>query len=514
MKPILLCLFTQTLIHPLMAQDRWPLPDAPLRMVIPDAKAFEASLTGSYRSFLEAKPKPGDPVVAAWRKSRVGSKLEDQWSKFSESLGLDWTQIQKLQPRSMALAILQVGHLEAVLVIDTPLAQVPFKLPEGESRTQGGIPYAFVKAGAADASEDPDSRMGLAWARMGSQLILATSERALKLAIQEAQAGRGFKPPLPGLISMELDLDALRKDRYFKREFLFAEGPEKGRIHTALRQENGHLIEIREGLGAGKDEIRSGVFRFEAPGAATCGWEPEGKVFWPTFRRALLDPVPAPSDTPQPTIQSLPAAGQGSTDRYAVNFTHGRPAAAGAWEAGDLAPWQVLLAAHPIKSWGYWVDERSSHPSSRRMVFPWPKEQDTAFLECCRATAARRSNLATVSTLGEIKEIRVGPGLPALALRRTGNFLWVASAARDLEQVPTPSPEADLVRWASLDLDAVRREGPRWEKVEGPARPEQVRPLSDRVMGLLGWMPQTHSLHLERRKTPQGWREVLRFVEK
>jgi hypothetical protein len=62
-----------------------------------------------------------------------------------------------------------------------------------------------------------------------------------------------------------------------------------------------------------------------------------------------------------------------------------------------------------------------------------------------------------------------------------------------------------------VDLRALRAEGPRWEKAEGPAAPEETRPLSDRILGLLGWMPRTTSLAVERRRTATGWSETLVF---
>jgi hypothetical protein len=57
----------------------------------------------------------------------------------------------------------------------------------------------------------------------------------------------------------------------------------------------------------------------------------------------------------------------------------------------------------------------------------------------------------------------------------------------------------------------VRAEGGRWQKAEGPASPERIRPFSDRVLGLLGWMPKTRSFSVERRKTAQGWTERVVF---
>ena len=61
-----------------------PLPDAPVRVVIPDVKAFDAALTGAYRRFAIGKPRTGDPLVSSWRKTQVGSKLEDQWARFAK----------------------------------------------------------------------------------------------------------------------------------------------------------------------------------------------------------------------------------------------------------------------------------------------------------------------------------------------------------------------------------------------------------------------------------------------
>ncbi len=489
----------------LQAQVPLPLPDGPVRLVIPEASALDAALKGGYREFLNGEPREGDPLVAAWRRTQVGTKLEDQWGRLAGDLPWTWDTIRKLQPKSVGLAILEVGHLEAVLVIETPLAQLPVALPRGQARTHGGVAYALVAKGAADGSEDKDRRMGLAWARMGNRLILATSERALKLAVDEALAGRGFAAPLAGLVSMELNLEALRRDRYFRREFPFPEGPEKGRIRAALRKENGQMVEVREGA----NEPRKGVFSFSGAGFAAAGWQAEGEAFWPTFRRACLEPVPVLVDEPVAAVAPLPLAGpQVGEDRYAVDFTKPKARVGGAKsEEGDLAPWKTLLARQPITSWGYAL----SPDGARRVVFPWPATLDAEFLEACRATVARRAGRATVRKVGDVQEVRVGPELPALALRRTGGLLWVGASARDLKDLPEPRAEADLIRWAQVDLASARAESKRWAKVEGPARPEQVRPLSDRVLGLLGWMPATRSLRVERHRTSAGWTETVTF---
>lgn len=483
-----------------------PLPEAPVRLLIPNVAAFDAVLKGPTRAFLRSSPKPGDPVVAAFRRTQVGTKLEAQWTRFSGDLALDWEGIRKLQTRALGLALLDVGHLEAVLVLDTPLAALPASFPSGERKSHGGQPYAFVTPGAADHSEDPERRMGLAWARRGSLLIIATSERALLLALDRAQAAKPGPEPLAGLASLDLDLDALRTDRYFRREFLFPPGPETGTLRAALRVEQGHLVEVREGQG----EPRSGVFTFEAPGAAASGWEPQGTAFWGTFRRALLEPMPTLSDKPQAALASLPAAEAGNEDRYSVDLTRpralpGQPP----WEEGDLAPWRTLLARQPIPQWGFWVGP----DGSRRMVFPWPEALDGEFTERCRTSLARRAGRTTLARTPEGAELRIGPGLPVLALRRTGGFLWVGRSLQDLQGATTPAPDASLVRWAKVDLGAVRAEGARWAQVEGPARPEQVRPFSDRVLGLLGWFPATRSLSVERRRTASGsgWTERIVF---
>jgi hypothetical protein len=489
----------------LQAQAPLPLPEGPVRLVIADAVALDAALKGGYREFLEGESREGDPLVAAWRRTQVGTKLEDQWGRLAKDLPWTWATIRKLQPKAIGIALLEVGHLEAVLVIETPLAILPLTLPRGQARTHGGVAYTLVAKGAADGSEEKDRRMGLAWTRMGNRLILATSERALQRSVDEALAGRGFTAPLPGLVAMELNLDALRRDRYFRREFLFPEGPEKGRIRAALHLENGQLVEMRQGAG----EARNGVYSFPVTGFAAAGWQAEGEAFWPTFRRACLEPIPTLAEEPVAAVGPLPMAEpRAGEDRYAVDFTKPKMTAGSSnSEAGDLAPWKALLARQAVTSWGYAL----TADGARRLVFPWPANLDAEFLEACRATVARRAGRAMVQKVGDAQEIQVGPGLPALALRRTGALLWVGTSVRELKNLPEPRAEADLIRWAQVDLEAVRTESKRWAKVEGPARPEQVRPLSDRVLGLLGWMPATRVLRVERHRAGEGWSETVTF---
>jgi hypothetical protein len=190
-----------------------------------------------------------------------------------------------------------------------------------------------------------------------------------------------------------------------------------------------------------------------------------------------------------------------------VDLTQPPAQGAGRGEEGDLGPWKALLAKAPVPAWGYWV----SADGVRRLAFPWPAGLDAEFLECCRATEQRRAGRATVVRAGAVQEIQVGPGLPALALVRVGPVLWAGPSADSLRDLPGLRPDPALVRWAKLDLGAVRGERTRWEKAEGPARPETVRPLSDQVLGLLGWIPSIRTLAVERRRTAEGWEEQVVF---
>ena len=243
---------------------------------------------------------------------------------------------------------------------------------------------------------------------------------------------------------------------------------------------------------------------FDAPGAAASGWEAEGPTLWPALRAAVLEPIPVPSERPVPPLSALPAAAaQAAQDRYLVNLE--RPLARGesaAWEEGELALWRTLWTSAPLTGWG-WVVEGDG---SRRIVFPWPPERDQELVRLCRSTVERRAGRATLGVIGEAWQISVGPDLPAVALRRTGGYVWMAASARHLEAATAPRPSADVVRWARADLRALRGEAPRWEKAEGPAAPEQTRPLSDRILGLLGWNPR---YHLPGRRAPAQRRRLV-----
>jgi hypothetical protein len=347
--------------------------------------------------------------------------------------------------------------------------------------------------------------MGLCWAQSGGLLILATSERALKLTLADAAAGKLFAAPLAGLVSLELDLDVLRKDRYFRREFLWDEGPEQGRVHAALRLEGAQIVEVREGQGPSP----AGGARFEAAGAAAAGWESDGTTLWPALRAALLEPLPVLADKPLLSLAALPNAKRTETeDRYLVSLEK-PPFKAGEarYEAGELALWVELWAHQEIAGWGFAVDP----DGTRRLVFAWPEARDAELEALCRATVERRAGRSSVQSVAGAREIQVGPGLPAFALRRTGAYMWLGPSARALTSVATPKPSGDVVRWGRVDLGVVRAESERWAKVEGPGSPEQVRPFSDRILGLLAWMPATRALQVERSRTSSGWSERVVF---
>jgi hypothetical protein len=313
---------------------------------------------------------------------------------------------------------------------------------------------------------------------------------------------------MDGLVCMELNLDELRKDIYFKREFAFPAGPETGRLHAALRLQGGNLVEVRKGtLPESLLGFSGTAFRFDVGAAAVAGWETDGSRFWPTFRRALLDPEPSPSALPRPAVRPMPST-SGESDSYLVDFTKpGSPKSVGAWEEGDLAVWPDLLEG--VSSYGYSSQRLGKNSDIRRLVFPWPAAKDAEFLEACKASMARRHGRAAVRSIGDAQEVQVGPGLPALAIKRTGAFLWIAARADHLKDIHTPTEDPDLLRWAKLDLNAVREESPRWERFEGSS--DSDRPLSDRVLGLLGWSPDTTSITVQRKKFGDGWEETVVF---
>jgi hypothetical protein len=487
-----------------------PLPPSPIRLVIDDPAAFDAALTGRFREALSGSLPDGEPVAAGFRASRIGAKLEDQWGKFAKDLPWTWSEIRRLRPTSLGIAVLDIGALEAVLVVQTPLASLPLAPPSSVVRTHEGSTYNFVAAGAADepGAGDASRRAGLAWQLGGGRLILATSERAMKLALD---ASRSSAPPvemLAGLASLDLDMEKLAADRYFGREFLFGGSGARSHVRAALRLEGGRLVEVREGTGGSAALAAT----FAAPGAAAAGWLPLTRAdsLLDILRGALLEPVPSLSRMPLVASADLPPTkAQEAEDAYAVRIDKPRTTASGAssWEVGELDAWRKLLAANPPSGFGYDV----ARDGTRRVAFAWPKEKDADIARLIAATLTRRGARIDQREANDITEIRIGPGLPAIAWRRTGGFLWLGASAAALATVPTPQPAAELLRWGRLDLEAVAAEARRWESAEGPASPETIRPFSDRILGLLGWLPETKALSVERRKTVTGWTERVVF---
>jgi hypothetical protein len=125
------------------------------------------------------------------------------------------------------------------------------------------------------------------------------------------------------------------------------------------------------------------------------------------------------------------------------------------------------------------------------------------------ATLTRRGGLLTPTASGG--EYLVGPGLPALAFKRSGDFIWLGPSMSDLRSAPPITWSNEILRFSKLNLAAVRAEGARWARIEGPRSSDRVRPLSDRVLGLLGWMPSVRTLEVERRVTAAGFSERVVF---
>jgi hypothetical protein len=487
---------------PAVAAERpLPLPLAPVRLLVPDAAAFDRALTGRFRLALEGEAPADDPVVTAWRRTQVGTKLEDQWTRLSADLPWTWAQIRRLQPRRVGLALLDVAQLEAVLAIETPLAALPVEPPLGEQKQHAGIAYRLVARGAADGAED-ERRMGLAWARVEDRLLLATSERALVLALDASIQAAGFEPSLTGLVSVELDVDALRKDLYFRREFLFGATGESGVVRAALRLEDGRLVEVREGQSAEAASAR----RFDAAGLGA-GWEPEAEGLLRALRAGVLEPVTSLAERPVAPVEPLPLAKPDTEDRYLVDLRRPLSGSGPQNEEGELPYWRALLAARPAAGWAFAADA-----SGRlRVGFEWPAARDPELVALLRRTVERRAGRVAVANAGGATELRVGPDLAAAALRRTGSFVWIAADAASLAGAIEPVPASGVVRWARLDLRALRGESARWPRLEGPASPEEVRPFSDRLLGLLGWIPEVQALSVERRRDGERFQERLVF---
>lgn len=479
-----------------------PLPEAPVVLVSGDPAALDRALTGALRGALSGKSAPDDPVVKGLRQTRVGVKLDEQWALFAADLPLTWTEIAATKPTAFGVALLSAGNLEAVLALKTPLARLPFALPEGESRTRGGVSYAVVSRGAGD-ERTLDRRLGLAWARVDGALLVATSERALLLALDRAAAHQGYSPFLPGILSARLDLAALRSDRYFRREFLFSEGlegTESGVLLCALRQENGKLVEVREGEAPrGPAAPRWGT---DGRHVAAAGWETSGPRFPSALRRGLLEPVPSPAERPGLALKPLPDPNAAQGERYLVDLTKPVPAS-GEGDTAELPRWAAFLSALELQGWGWEIGA----DGARRLLVKVPPAKEAELVALAKASLTRRAGDATPSG----SRLDVGPALPGLAWARRGDWLWLAASEGALTGVPTPAPEADLVRWSRLDLDAVRAEKSAWNDAEGASFEGRVRPFSDRILGLLGWAPRTTTVTVERRQEGGRFRERVVF---
>jgi hypothetical protein len=482
-----------------------PLPEAPVVLVSTDPAALDRALSGGLRKALAGTAGADDPVTKGLRQTRVGGKLDEQWALFAGDLPLTWTEVAATRPTALGLALLSAGDLEAVLAVRTPLAKLPFDLPAGESRSRNGVPYALVSRGAGD-EKTLDRRIGLAWARVEGTLLLATSERALLLALDRAAAKKGYDAFLPGLVSARLDLAALRGDRYFRREFLFAEGlggTESGVVLCALREENGKLVEVREG----ESPRGPAAPRWATDGrrVAAAGWETSARRFPPALRRGLLEPVPVPAAKPGLGLKPLPDPNAAQGERYLVDLTKPVPPP-GEGDAAELPRWSAFLESLKLEGWGWEVGA----DGARRLLVKVPPAREAELRDLARATLARRAGAATPAD----GRFEVGPALPGLAWSRRGEWLWLAASESHLADVPAPAVDADLVRWSRLDLDTVRAEKGAWKDAEGAAFEGRVRPFSDRVLGLLGWAPKTTSVSVERRQEGDRFRERVVFASR
>jgi hypothetical protein len=482
-----------------------PLPDAPVVLVIPDASAFDAALGGGFRAALTGGLSEDDPVAAAWARTRVGAKLSAEWAKLGKDVSLDWNALLSLKPRALGLALLSTGNLEAVLALDTPLAELPLALPKGEAKTHRGAAYRLVAPGAGD-DKTGSRRIGLAWARVNGVLLFSTSEHALLLALDRAIDGKGVAPFLPGLASVRLDLPALRKDLYFRREFLFAEGrtgPPDGVLLAALRVENGRLVETREAALAEPGSRRAARWTFAGRDVAAAGWETDGARLQHALRRGLLEPVPSPPQRPVPERRALPDPAA-ANDRYLVDI--GVPMAAeGKGGEGELPRYGEVLAAAAKDGFGWEI----ASDGSRRLAIEAGPDLETKLTALAEETAARRAGRVTRGD----HALAVGANLPAFAWRRTGAWLWLAAKASDLDGVPEPRREKDVARWGRLTTAALAADGRLWTHAEGAFSPETTRPFSDRVLGLLGWAPRLAAIDVERRVDGARMLETVRFSE-
>jgi hypothetical protein len=477
-----------------------PLPDAPVVLRITDVSAFDRALTGGFRKALSGKLADADPAASAWKRTRVGGKLDAQWALFAADLPLSWPDVLSLRPTEIGFSLLSAGDLEAVLAVRTPLAALPVKLPAGSSRTHRGVTWHFVSRGAGDLKTQ-DRRIGLAWARTGDLLLVATSERAMLLAL-DGSPESARAPKLEGFAHLRLDMDRLSKDLYFRREFLFPEGrAAHGIVEAALRIEGETLVEIREGDGA--DGAAAARWKTEGRSVGAAGWESDGTRFFAALRRAFLEPLPGePQALPVPASKAIPSPDGAGDDRYLVDITRPAPAAGKAGE-GEIPGWTRFLADAHVDGWGWEIGDKGAV----RLLVVQPPAFDAPFLDLAVSTVRRHSGAAS----RDGGNLRVGPGLPALAIRRAGAALWIASRPEDLADVPEPALDPTLIRWGRVEASLVRSEGRAWTEAEGTFTPDATRPFSDRVLGLLGWAPSLQTVFVERHRLGSRFEEKLVF---
>ncbi len=211
---------------------------------------------------------------------------------------------------------------------------------------------------------------------------------------------------------------------------------------------------------------------------------------------------------PVQPLKPLPEPNATSPDRYLVDLT--KPfALSELGGTGELPQWAEALQPHVAAGFGWEI----GGSGARRIVIEAPAAFDARFASLAKATVERRAGFSA-ETKGEANatELFVGPGLPALAWKRSGGFLWIATSAADLAGVPEPKAEAGLARWSQLDLEAVRKAGTGWKAAEGAFSLDETRPFSDRVLGILGWMPKTSALTTERRFTAGAFSERVAFT--
>lgn len=471
-----------------------PLPDAPVLVVIPSPAAFGAALGGGLKGALEGTLAEGDPVLAAWRRTRVGAKLGGQWEAFGKDLPLTWKEISALRPSAVGLSLLSAGSLEAVLAIRTAAAALPLKLPAGSPREHRGIPYRLVAPGAGDGRKD-DRRMGLAWANARGVLLVATSERALQLSLDRLVAGTGPAPLPDGLVSMRLDLDALRKDRYFRREFPWdgTAVPTAGILRCALRIEGKDLVEVREGSGPAISPAPR--WPLAGRGTTASGWEPGAERLAAALRLGTVAPWPGSGPPRPPAAAPLPSAAI-ADQRYLVDLRQPGPAEGPAGEDPDAAAWRSLVAGLAPPGWGWETGERGAV----RVVFKAPPSFEPLLAARIEATLERTAGGARRVASPGGSAWSVGPGLAVVSVLRRGEWLWVGNPLPP--DLPEPAESPGLVRWARFERAALEAEAPAWKEAEGPFSPEKTRPFSDRILGLASWAPRVGALSVERRSGP------------